>query len=235
MHVAVCDDNVADRKQMERLLDRESDKRNAATGCGLYIDSYGNEKAIFAHPMLYDVFYIDMCRTEGITGADVCKRLIEEGVTAPIYLCVSDIDYRSMGLASNQIRFLDKPIKTAELCVTLDEAVDIKQSAIPRIELRGNEGTLYVTEAEIIRATQCGRGVLVQLTDGRTVTISDTCMNLFEILEPFEPFFAPNDKLILNGRHIARIDLFTVLMTDGKKHRIPSGCKQYAKKILEKY
>lgn len=26
MHIAVCDDNVADRKQLERLLKRESDK-----------------------------------------------------------------------------------------------------------------------------------------------------------------------------------------------------------------
>ena len=27
MHIAICDDNVADRKQLERLLKRESDKR----------------------------------------------------------------------------------------------------------------------------------------------------------------------------------------------------------------
>lgn len=32
MHIAVCDDNVADRKQLERLLGRESDSRKADTG-----------------------------------------------------------------------------------------------------------------------------------------------------------------------------------------------------------
>ena len=235
MHVAVCDDNVADRKQMERLLDRESDKRNAAHGTGLYIDSYGDEKAIFAHPMLYDVFYIDMCRTEGVSGEDVCKRLIAEGVTSPIYMCISEIDYRSMELHSNQVRFLDKPIKTAELCASLDEAYNIKQSAIPRIEFRAKEGTIYVTEPEILRATESGRNVHVQLTDGRTVTISDTCMNLFGSLEQFETFFAPNEKLILNGRHMARIDLFTILMTDGKKHRVSLACRKYAKQVFGKF
>ena len=27
MHIAICDDNIADRKHLERLLSRESDKR----------------------------------------------------------------------------------------------------------------------------------------------------------------------------------------------------------------
>ena len=26
MHIAICDDNIVDRKQLERLLERESDK-----------------------------------------------------------------------------------------------------------------------------------------------------------------------------------------------------------------
>ena len=41
MHIAICDDNIADRKQLERLLKRESDKRKAKTGL-LFADSFGN-------------------------------------------------------------------------------------------------------------------------------------------------------------------------------------------------
>ena len=36
MHIAICDDNVADRKHLERLLSRESDKR-AGTPNILYV------------------------------------------------------------------------------------------------------------------------------------------------------------------------------------------------------
>ena len=32
MHLAICDDHMADRKQMERLLGRESDRRLNTTG-----------------------------------------------------------------------------------------------------------------------------------------------------------------------------------------------------------
>ena len=38
MHIALCDDNVADRKQFERLVKRESDRRAADEGI-LFVDS----------------------------------------------------------------------------------------------------------------------------------------------------------------------------------------------------
>ena len=88
MHIAVCDDNVADRKQLERLLKRESDKRAASTGI-IYTDSFGNSTALLSNPMQYDAFYIDMCLTEGTTGTDVVNALTAQGtLTGLIVLCV---------------------------------------------------------------------------------------------------------------------------------------------------
>jgi len=59
MHLAVCDDHIADRKQMERLLGRESDRRISTTGV-LYVDSYGSERSILTTPMIYDAIFMDM-------------------------------------------------------------------------------------------------------------------------------------------------------------------------------
>ena len=59
MHLAVCDDNIADRKQTERLLGRESDRRSNTTGV-LYVDSFGNRNAILSTPMIYDGLFMDM-------------------------------------------------------------------------------------------------------------------------------------------------------------------------------
>ncbi len=44
MHLAICDDHMADRKQMERLLGRESDRRMNTTGV-LYVDSLWKQKS----------------------------------------------------------------------------------------------------------------------------------------------------------------------------------------------
>ena len=58
MHIAICDDNIADRKQLERLLKRESDKRAGTTG-SFYTDSFGNCEILAINNMLYDLFFID--------------------------------------------------------------------------------------------------------------------------------------------------------------------------------
>ena len=234
MHVAVCDDNVADRKQMERLLHRESDKRLKETGEGLFIDSYGNEKAVLSHPMLYDVFYIDMCKTPGTTGIDVVNNLLSLGVVVPIYMCVSDIDYRTAGLPG-QVKFLNKAIKAAELAASLDDAQQYKDSSTPLIELREEKDTVYVTEEDILYAMQEGRYVDVTLKDGRNVRIRDNILNLFSQWEHYETFFAPTEYVLLNGRYIKSFSLLKLTMIDGRAFRLPFNAKPYAKAMYEKY
>ena len=97
MHIAICDDNVADRKQLERLLKRESDKRAQNSGI-LYVDSYGHPESLLTKSMQYDAFFIDICKTEGLTGIDVVTSLTGLGNAAPIILCSSLINYREYQL-----------------------------------------------------------------------------------------------------------------------------------------
>lgn len=233
MHVAICDDNVADRKQMERLLGRESDRRAKITE-GLYIDSYGNEKALLANPLQYDVFYIDMCKTEGIDGTQVAVALRAAGVHAPIYMCCSDIDYRQTALPEN-IFFLDKPIKTALLADSLDQAYEVKKNRVPLIELREEKETLYVTEADIMYGIAQGKHVAVHLADGRIAKVASSVDNLFDQWAHFETFLMPSFKYLVNGRYIEKVNLFQLVMKDGTKFPIHGIYRTYAKDLLEKY
>ena len=58
MHIAICDDIIADRKQLERLLSRESDRRIKTTG-NLYLESFGGIAALTHATMINDLFVID--------------------------------------------------------------------------------------------------------------------------------------------------------------------------------
>lgn len=143
MHIAVCDDNIADRKQLERLLERASDRRIHTTGV-FHIDSYGNMDAVMSSPMLYDAFFIDI--TSGpVNGFQLVRKLIDAGVTAPIILCISTINYRVIIDAAieeapadavetsnhddlrqklkSQVQYLNKPIRVAQLDELLDNII----------------------------------------------------------------------------------------------------------------
>lgn len=233
MHIAICDDNVADRKQLERLLKRESDKRASSTGI-IYADSFGNASALLANPMQYDAFYIDMCRTDGITGLDVVNNLTAKGVNAPIVMCCSDMNYREQSFPENVI-FLDKPIKTAELRDSIDHAQSIMEQAEPLIELREEKETYYVRESDILYAVEDGRHVVVSLTEGRKIYIDTTAMNLFSQIESHPSFIAPSVKTIINGRYISKIGFFTATMTDGTKFSIHRECMPYTKHIYNEF
>lgn len=233
MHIALCDDNVADRKQFERLTKRESDRRAARDGI-LYVDSFGNAEALLHNPMQYDVFYVDVCKTPGITGADVAAALVEKGVNAPIVMCCSDINYREQSFPENVI-FLDKPIKAEELSASIDHALKIMEQAVPLIELRVDKETYYVTEPDILYAEENGRMLDIFLKDGRTIELLDNAQNLFSQLEVYPVFFSPSMKVVLNGRYIEKLSFGRAVMTDGRRFRISPGCMPYARKLYEDF
>ncbi len=236
MHIAVCDDNIADRKQMERLLKRASDKRIHTTGV-LYIDSYGNVDAVMHSPMLYDAFFIDM--TSGpVNGFQLSRRLIDAGCTAPIVLCVSSIDYRAIVEAAiekvpedavenanhtilrrqlqSQILYLDKPIKTEELDQMLDHALTLKQAAVPTIELRGETETFYVYEDEIMYAKKNSQYVHIVLTENRELDILSTMQNFYSQICVFDHFIPISEQLLVNITHVEKVSFMSIDIKNGQ-------------------
>lgn len=232
MHVAVCDDNIADRKQTERLLGRESDRRAKETE-SLYIDSYGNETALLANPMQYDIFYIDMCKTPKTCGTSVAQKLCAKGVHVPIYMCISEIDYRNAFFPEN-VFFIEKPLKTNELRASLDHAYTIKQNSVSVIELREEKETHYVTEPDIMYGIASKRHVLIYLTDGRIINIAADVENLYNQWVHYETFLVPNPKIIVNSRYLERVGYFHLYMNDGNKFSLHPSLRQTAKNLLQK-
>lgn len=227
MHIAICDDNIADRKQLERLLKRDSDARALQTE-GFYVDSFGNAEALLRSPMLYDVFFIDMCNSS-VSTVDIVNRLTAIGVSAPIILCSSLINYQELSFPSN-ILFLNKPIKKEELSETIDHAIAVKASAIPLIELREESGEYcYVKESEILYAVSKGAYITITLQDGRTLSVLSTLENLYSQLIKYPMLFPINKKVLINARHLVNVKSMSAYMCDGTKFRIALEYLKYTK------
>lgn len=246
MHLAVCDDNIADRKQMERLLGRESDRRQNTTGV-LYVDSFGNRDAILTTPMIYDGLFIDMTE-DGNDAVEIAGKLREAGSVLPIVFCCSRIDYRKSPSLPDNCFFLDKPVHPAELAAMCDRLFAIKKSQVKRYEFRSLTETFYLEEKDIMYAWPVDdQTVRIRLTDGSEKTSVSTllnfCANLgFDVDSSNRGIvkadigyirISPSGLLAMIGcsyavslKHVAKIGFFDLTMTDGHKFRIAPSSRR---------
>ncbi len=233
LHIALCDSDPGDRKQMERLLGRESDRRIATTG-GFYIDTFGGVEAIVNSPLHYDAYFLDstdpVCDSYGIA-----KAIRDKGILSPIVYCISTIDYRQSGpMLSNSV-FLNKPIKVAELALVLDEIItQKKENYIPTIEMRNQYETFYLEAKNILYFVGNGYTVDVHMTDGTIRTATAFIDSLWRDLYSFPTFQIINPTTIVNLPYVAQTGMGSVTMRDSTKHALKlKFASEFKKRMME--
>lgn len=234
LHIALCDTNFADRKQMERLLTRESDKR--LNSCVFYMDTYGSRDAILDNPRVYDAYFLDMPDPE-YSAYDLAKDIQAKGILSPIIFCNSTMDYRQCGeLLPNSV-FINKPIVVAELSLILDELIIQKQEQyIPTVELRNATDVFYLMEKEIVYCENLPkeRQLLIHLHDGSTRKADAIIQNFFTELIPFETFFIANKNVIVNARYVKKLSLFSVILENDESFRLSYTSKKEVREKMDK-
>ena len=113
MHIAVLADNIADRKQTERLLDRANSALASEIGT-LYVDSFGDESSFLPVCMKYDLFLLDIDH-DMAHCMEIVARLQELSAPGMIVVCKDAAEPYRRENAIQHLYTLDKPILTAPL------------------------------------------------------------------------------------------------------------------------
>lgn len=234
MHIAICDDNIAGRKQTERLMEREADKW-IAQGNPLYIFTFGSVGSLLASAIEYDAIFLDIKEAENDDNSSVISKLREKGNNSPIVLTIKKDEWESVEYPED-ILFLEKEIKVSELHDMMEKIDSFKDNKVAKIELRGEEETLYVSDEEIHHAEQEGAATLVYFSDGRIFRVHGNAYNLYQnIANKHETFVMPNGNTIINIRYVESVSgIGAVKMTDGKKYLVAGNIKKYIKQTMEK-
>lgn len=237
MHIAVCIDNTANRKQMERLLHRASDKQPPEKV--YYIDSFGSMSAVMCKPKLYDLFLLDIVEAEA-DGLTLAFMLRSAGVTCPIVLCPYAVDYRSRlndlneedAKIASSFLFLDQPVKVDELEALLEHAQTCFENAIPTMELRGDKYTIYALEEEFQYAVQEKERVRVYLTKDRQISVFASVRNLYDEIKNFQSILYITDSFLVHKDFIASLGFASVTLKNGVRVRTPHRVIQILKDML---
>jgi len=234
MYIALADSSPGDRKQMERLLERESDRRAGSTGI-IYTETFGNREALLNSPSVYDVYFLDVT-DEGNNAYDIAVKIREKGITTPIVFCISSIDYRKCGDALPNSRYINKPILTAELSRLLDEIIEEQRiNYIPKIEFRDKNESFYLEEKAIRYVEGIGYSMKVHLADGSEKIAGGLIESLWNDLVAFTNFVPLNNQTIVNMRYVKKLEGLNCVLDDGTRLKLKMTYRGTVKKMLEAY
>lgn len=215
MHIALADSSPGDRKQMERLLSRESDKRKSTTGV-FYIETYGSSASLLATPTVYDAYFLDVT-DEGNNSLDIARSIREKGIVKPIVFCRS-IDFLTGNELPANSFIIEKPIKVDELSKLLDEVIEHNEkNRIPTIEFRNNKESYYLEERSISYIRGEKYSVRIFMADGSEKTATGYIENVYSSVKGYDAFVPINSKTIVNVNHIAQLNAFNCIMEDGSR------------------
>ncbi len=214
IYIAICDNNIADRKQLERLLSREKDARLAKNCDVLYIDSFGSEDALMSTPIKYDIFFIDM--TEGgANGMEIAKKLRLRGVGAPIVLCQSTINYSSYVNAPEEIIYIEKPINAGQVSHLTDVALEWARKKPPLIEVRCQNTTRFIRHDELVMASPVEKFVTkLALSNGEYIDMADSISSLEKQCSSFGCFIKCR-RYLVNIAHIRSAEDNGFILSNG--------------------
>lgn len=219
LSIALFDTNFGERKQMERLLDRESDRRGAF--CSIYTTTFGNKDTLLNTQRIYDAYFLDIPDVS-YSAYDLAKDLRLKDIASPIIFLCSSMNYREFGRELSNTFFMDKPVLVADLTAMTEELLQQKaENYVPSIEIRDITKTHYLTEREIVYCenSKHTRNITIHLQDGSTMFTENDIDNFLSELEPLGQFFMANNQVIVNARYVDKTTFFRVYLKSGKSFK----------------
>lgn len=218
MHVAICDDNVADRKHLERLLSRESDKRRGTPNV-LYVDSYGDKDHFLINPLKYNIIFMDMCLESG-TVETIINALVAMGYNAPLVLYSSRIDYTAIPDLPDFVFHAKKPYIPEPLPQFLKLGDENVRGYVATISVHQNGTPTDVPKDEIEYALFEADKMVLHMLDNTRIDIDENITTLRQLLEPYEEFERVNKNGIANFKFVSAVMPFNVIMQSYFQFRI---------------
>lgn len=219
MHIAIVADNVADRKQAERLLGRANSALAGSIGT-LFVDSFGDETSFLHACMKYDLFILDF-DNDVEHSMEVARKLKEKGAPGLVTVCKHAEAPFQHETAIQGLYTLDKPILPAPLHKLLCDIhleLEKMQSRLDLVELRTDTDTHYVSRSVILyaRANEKEHRLSYHFADGNILESTGGFDDLKRYLGEYSEFVIRPDHTIVNRDHIKSENKKSIRLSNGE-------------------
>ncbi|MFI3202488.1 MAG: hypothetical protein R3Y54_13385 [Eubacteriales bacterium] len=222
MYIAICDNDAAQRKHLERLFNRESDQR-LKDNIVLYIESFGFDfQSSISAILKYDVFLINLEQNNDTT-LSIIELLRSTGSTAPIYF-YNGTEINS-AIEEQDVHFLIGYLTNSHITSIIDEIWSKMQSREPTIEVRTEEDTLYLLPSNIVSIRRKDLHVEIHLADGTSLHVYEQLDYYIDLLSNYPSFFLLGYSYVCNKDYISTVSFRSVILQE--KHKVPLSFIEY--------
>ncbi len=224
MYIAICDDDAARRKHMERLLSREASLRLQAN-IVLYIDAYGYDISSIRTLLKYNVFLIDH-QQHIENAATTVMGIRATGCMAPIYFynCGPMVGTDTVTCTNDVIYLPDYPTE-ADLTAIVDLIHVALMSQKPTLEVRTEESAHYILPSDIVYVERDNYYIQIMLADHRLLRVKEQFSYFVEVLSTYPSFFVLKKEYICNHDYVTDISFKKVVLLT--KYTAPLTFKEY--------
>lgn len=214
MYISIIADNIADRKQLERLMKRSHDAL-AEEVKGMYVDYFGNAQAALHAPMKYNLFILDTI--EDSLAELIIAQLRNQSVPGPICVCRKNGVPCSFEENTPELWTIDKPISQLALNeLVLKAFAHQVANTVETLEIRGKEKTYYVEPDDVLYATGDDIANYIYLKDGNCILQYGAFEDLYHIVFDDKRYALFKKDVLVNKNHIDSMDKHTLTLTNGQ-------------------
>lgn len=217
MYIAIITDNIANRKHMERVLDRTSDAIKEEIG-NLYIESYGTPEAMWPSIKRYDLFFVDITQDDELK-LNIVYRFMELNIQNQVIICQPDDSAFSDWSTSQGFTTLAPPLDESVLTkLILETHKNAKQTAQSKriVEFRGEGKTYYIEAERILYAKEDSQSVKVHLSDGSLIEMYGDIDAFKRAADVYEEFDSYGKDIVINKNHIQQAKGRTITLSNNE-------------------
>ena len=211
LNTAIVDDEEWMRNHLKDLISQYSEKNGVSAKCDLYAS--GRAFLSAAKHKTYDIVFLDIYM-DAPDGIAVAKTLRKNDVSCLIIFLTSSDAHRASAFSVHAFDYLEKPISSADLEHTLNDAQKIlTKNGSPYIDVPVKKQVVSILYSDLLYATADSNYVIIQANE--TYRCRMLFHSLADTLAADSRFLAINRGVLVNLDYVVSMDNLTCTLKDG--------------------
>lgn len=219
MKVVICDDNMEDLEEVERLLIKYGESVPNIKFALEMFSSADNLYQKISEKELADIYILDLIMEEK-TGIDIGEKIREAGSESVIVYITSSDDFALEAYGVHAIRYLLKPVGEERFFEAMDYAFSYaKKKEVSMFNIKTKEGPVSVPYSKIEYIENYSRMLNVCLTNGeniKSIFIRKSFDEEIKEIAEDSQFLKVHKSFLINMDYVKKLDQGSVIMESGK-------------------